>query len=705
MDGTLLRLVKDQWQSEYFVIRDGYFLRFRHSRSTKVRGKYELSKCTLIPSVAETQFDLQPPNKANISLRAESRKIRKRWEKELEKLCKSNELELDLEGKDSPAVVVDTNGIMLAVNKHLCELSGYTKEQMVRQNVAMLTPKSVAKKHDALIKRYVEGGKKRLVGKPRRLKLRTSEDTEVPVVLFLSELICNNGLYFMAVLEPDDVTSMEVNLNSMTTPAVCCDEYGTIVSVNHPVIELFGYAMDELVDANVKMLMPPAMRTVHDAYLERYRRGKGGKLIGQPRRVVAQRKDGSQIETLITIGELFQNGQRLVLGTFSEVVEVAHLEERADEGAQDSSDDEDLVDFTFSSSSSTSTSVVETPRGRYQTMENPHAVMSSMGPEYAAACQQVQSATVAAMVAEMRRLSARHAKEVSELRAALHSATQGSGGGPSAPNFHALDMSSLVIERRLAHCGGSGATVYSVLIEGWRCAMKELDISATNQRSIESFLKEISMCERLPYHPNICRYLFHARAGDRLRLFMTQYDGTLARELAKLRDAGKMLSPREIARYAQEILQGLGFLHAQRVLHRDLKSENVFAVYNGQGEVQSLAIGDFDQAKMGQAVTMVGTPGFTAPEVLREEGAYSFPADIWSFGMILYEMAALQQPYEGMGIMQMSKAMTQGPPAFPLDVRPELGPIGEVFAACTRMDPKERADVTALQSMLATAKY
>eukprot|EP01094_Clydonella_sp_ATCC50884_P017883 TRINITY_DN31_c0_g1_i1.p1 TRINITY_DN31_c0_g1~~TRINITY_DN31_c0_g1_i1.p1 ORF type:complete len:788 (-),score=253.01 TRINITY_DN31_c0_g1_i1:210-2438(-) len=741
MDGPLLRRAKDQWQSEYFVIRDGYLLRFHSNSSTKVRSRINLSKAVLVPSVSEVQFELQPANKATIALRADSRKARRRWEKELARECRVNEIDLDLELKDSATVVVNRSGIIVGANKALCALSGYESNELVGKNVSVLTPKSVAKNHDAMMKRYVEGGHSRLVGKPRRLKLRTKAGDEIEVVLFLSEVISNGSRHFMAVMDKCDANSSSLNINSLASAAVCCDENGSMVAVNAALEHLFGYTAEEMRDSNVSMLMPPGMRKVHDMYLARYRDGKGGRLIGKPRRVVAQRKDGSYIEVLIAIGELLENGQRMLLGTFSDPEEVrlsgdvSSMEEADDSESEDtlSSSSSSLscptgpISFSRTSSFSTSPGFAGSPpsgscsprmlaRGnnaspdRISSSErsslrrsNGTQTMGALPAEYSAVLQQVQAATVSTLMAELRRLAAQEAKRANDARQSAM-ATAGSSGGPSSPSNSALDLSNLVIERRLARCGGSGCTVYSVLIEGWRCAMKELDISSTNQRSIESFLKEISMCEQLPYHPNICRYLFHSLAGDRLRLFMTQYEGTLGGVLEDLRSKGGVLGGRDIVRFAQDMLQGLSFLHAQRVLHRDLKSENVFVVYDGQGRVQSLAIGDFDQAKVGPAMTMVGTPGFTAPEVLREEG-YSFPADVWSFGMILYEMAALQRPYEGMGIMQMSRAMTEGPPPFPLELRPDLEPLLAVYNGCTSLDPASRLPISRIQGMLATMHF
>ena len=78
----------------------------------------------------------------------------------------------------------------------------------------------------------------------------------------------------------------------------------------------------------------------------------------------------------------------------------------------------------------------------------------------------------------------------------------------------------------------------------------------------------------------------------------------------------------------------------------------MFVTLNERKDVSTLAIGDFDTAKrvttVNQAKTILGTPGYIAPEVLKsnEAGGYSFKADVFSFGMVIYELLTLKLPFE-----------------------------------------------------------
>jgi hypothetical protein len=83
-----------------------------------------------------------------------------------------------------------------------------------------------------------------------------------------------------------------------------------------------------------------------------------------------------------------------------------------------------------------------------------------------------------------------------------------------------------ILER--LYSAGSGAQLYSCLVDGWQCAMKELVVDPSlPDHVILSFETEIAIAERLPYHPNVTRYLFHENTGVKLRLFMTKYNSSL----------------------------------------------------------------------------------------------------------------------------------------------------------------------------------
>jgi NIMA (never in mitosis gene a)-related kinase len=93
-----------------------------------------------------------------------------------------------------------------------------------------------------------------------------------------------------------------------------------------------------------------------------------------------------------------------------------------------------------------------------------------------------------------------------------------------------------------------------------------------------------------------------------------------------------------------QICLALKHVHDRKILHRDLKSQNIFLTKKGM-----IKLGDFGIARVlsdtkSKAKTVVGTPYYLSPEIIKSE-PYSFKSDIWSLGVLLYEMCALTPPF------------------------------------------------------------
>jgi NIMA (never in mitosis gene a)-related kinase len=105
------------------------------------------------------------------------------------------------------------------------------------------------------------------------------------------------------------------------------------------------------------------------------------------------------------------------------------------------------------------------------------------------------------------------------------------------------------------------------------------------------------------------------------------------------------LSEKYIWKFFIQICVGLYDLHKSSIIHRDLKSVNVFLT-----KEYNMKIGDMGAAKVikssseSKQVSKVGTPYYLSPEVCRSEG-YSYKSDIWALGCILYELCTLHKPF------------------------------------------------------------
>jgi len=267
-------------------------------------------------------------------------------------------------------------------------------------------------------------------------------------------------------------------------------------------------------------------------------------------------------------------------------------------------------------------------------------------------------------------------------------------------------LDNLQIQEKLAETGGSNCGIYSVSIDGWTCAMKELYIEDQDETTVANFEREIELLEQLPYHPNIVRYLFHTTNESTTRLFMTKYASSLRKIINDRLKNNQPFTVTQVLKYGIEITKGVVFLHSNNIIHRDLKSDNIFISLNERKEIANLAIGDFDTAKNvaveKQAKTIIGTPGWIAPEVLmsKDEGGYSEKADVYSFGMILYELLTLKIPYYDVDYIRRQAIVLSGIPPNTSDIPEDYDPIVKIFLECIAFNPDNRPDAKTLRTKL-----
>lgn len=141
-----------------------------------------------------------------------------------------------------------------------------------------------------------------------------------------------------------------------------------------------------------------------------------------------------------------------------------------------------------------------------------------------------------------------------------------------------------------------------------------------------------------------------------------------------------------------EMCLAVHYLHSHRIIHRDLKTQNVF-VNSSNGEV---AVGDFGVARIAESISQAhaaapsstGTPLYMAPEILQGHSHATFKSDIWSLGCILYELLALRHPFATSDFSGLVIKISKGEYA-PLPPHYSK-PIGKLVERMLDRDPRRR---------------
>uniref|UniRef100_A0A453HN76 non-specific serine/threonine protein kinase n=1 Tax=Aegilops tauschii subsp. strangulata TaxID=200361 RepID=A0A453HN76_AEGTS len=188
---------------------------------------------------------------------------------------------------------------------------------------------------------------------------------------------------------------------------------------------------------------------------------------------------------------------------------------------------------------------------------------------------------------------------------------------------------------------------------------------------VEQIKREIAVMKRVS-HPNIVE--LHEVMATRSKIYLALELVRGGELFARIERSGRVTE--DIARrYFRQLISAVDFCHARGVYHRDLKPENLLLDEAGNLKVVDFglsALADHARAD-GLLHTLCGTPGYAAPEVLRDKGYDGAKADLWSCGVILYVLLAGSLPFPDDNVVTMYKKAQRGdyrcPPWFSTDAR------------------------------------
>lgn len=199
-----------------------------------------------------------------------------------------------------------------------------------------------------------------------------------------------------------------------------------------------------------------------------------------------------------------------------------------------------------------------------------------------------------------------------------------------------------------------------------RVAIKELAIpngttASGKEDRVKRFQREARAAGTLA-HPNIMTVYELAEDGDRHYIAMEFLDGkTLRQEL----DSKGALSQNDALRIATEVLKGLSFAHAQGVIHRDIKPDNIQLLSDGRVKITDFGIARLTfEPNLTMDGQVFGTPSYMSPEQVNGK-EIDVRSDLFSLGVVLYEMIAGEKPFKGDSVVAITYAIMNNTPDQP----------------------------------------
>ncbi|XP_074272538.1 serine/threonine-protein kinase STY46-like isoform X1 [Silene latifolia] len=234
------------------------------------------------------------------------------------------------------------------------------------------------------------------------------------------------------------------------------------------------------------------------------------------------------------------------------------------------------------------------------------------------------------------------------------------------PGKWEIDRKLLKIGEKIA--SGSCGDLYRGLYLGQDVAIKFLKSEHLSEGSEDEFAQEVDILRQVQ-HENVVRFIGACTKSPNLCI-VTEYmpGGSLYNYLHRNR---KNLQLSELLKFATDVSKGMEYLHHSNIIHRDLKTANLL-----MDTLQTVKVADFGVARFlhqeGVMTAETGTYRWMAPEVINHQ-PYDQKADVFSFAIVLWELATAKVPYENMTPLQAALGVRQGlRPELPENTHPRL---------------------------------
>uniref|UniRef100_A0A452RAH4 Serine/threonine-protein kinase Nek4 n=1 Tax=Ursus americanus TaxID=9643 RepID=A0A452RAH4_URSAM len=228
--------------------------------------------------------------------------------------------------------------------------------------------------------------------------------------------------------------------------------------------------------------------------------------------------------------------------------------------------------------------------------------------------------------------------------------------------------------------------------DGRQYVIKKLNLRNASSRERRAAEQEAQLLSQLK-HPNIVTYKESWEGGDGLLYIVMGFceGGDLYRKLKEQK--GQLLPESQVVEWFVQIAMALQYLHEKHILHRDLKTQNVFLTRTNIIKVGDLGIARVLENHCDMASTLIGTPYYMSPELFSNK-PYNYKSDVWALGCCVYEMATLKHAFNAKDMNSLVYRIIEGKlPPMPKEYSPELA---ELIRTMLSKRPEERPSVRSI---------
>ena len=208
---------------------------------------------------------------------------------------------------------------------------------------------------------------------------------------------------------------------------------------------------------------------------------------------------------------------------------------------------------------------------------------------------------------------------------------------------------------------GAYSTVYKVkrIIDGEIYALKKVKLLNLSEKEKENSLNEVRILASVKSNFVVSyKEAFFDEKDNTLCIVMEFADrGDLYQKIVQHKKSAVFFEESDIWRIFIQLVKGLKALHDLKILHRDMKSANVFLFSNGSAKLGDLNVSKV--ARKGLGYTQTGTPYYASPEVWKDK-PYNNKSDVWSLGCVLYEMITLRPPFRAQNMEGLYQKVIKG---------------------------------------------